>query len=136
MVWALAILVAAIVILQAVLRLAPIRAADWHVPPQAERDEDRPDGLRRRITAWPDALAEFDRIIRDTPRTELLAGSLRSGMMTYVTRSMIWGLPDLTTVRSRDSRLEIHARARFGRSDLGRNRRRVEHWLRRLERGG
>ena len=71
----------------------------------------------------------LDALVRDTPRTQVLAGSLAQGMLTYVTRSAFFGFPDYTTVRQRGAHLEIYARLRFGRSDLGVNRARVEQWL-------
>ena len=43
------------------------------------------------------------------------------------------GFPDYTTVQLKDDRLMIWARLRFGRSDLGVNRRRVDRWLADLE---
>ena len=55
------------------------------------------------------------------------------GQVTYVTRSKWMGFPDYTTVRNSEEVLELWARSRFGQSDLGVNRARVEDWLQRLE---
>jgi len=55
-----------------------------------------------------------------------------AGRITYVTRSRLWGFPDYTTVQvipgAAGATLALHARARFGQSDVGVNRARVERW--------
>ena len=53
-------------------------------------------------------------------------------MITYVTRSRLIGFPDYTTVEAKDGMVTVFARLRFGRSDLGVNRRRVEGWIKAL----
>jgi len=50
-------------------------------------------------------------------------------MITYVTRSRVFGFPDYTTVRQAGPQLEIYGRLRFGRSDLGVNAARIDGWL-------
>ena len=72
------------------------------------------------------------RIILETPRTEVLAGAPSEGRVTYITRSMWFGFPDYTTVQLEDDGLEIYGRLRFGQSDQGVNRARVEGWLDRI----
>jgi uncharacterized protein (DUF1499 family) len=57
--------------------------------------------------------------------------------MTYVQRSRFWGFPDYVSVRAVDlgdgsSALAIFSRSRYGASDLGVNRARVDAWLARL----
>ncbi|WP_428515957.1 DUF1499 domain-containing protein [Roseovarius sp.] len=79
-----------------------------------------------------DTLARLDTIIRDTSRTTVLAGSVDEGMITYVTRSALWGFPDYTTVAHRDGRIVLYGRARFGKSDLGVNAKRLDGWLAQL----
>ena len=83
----------------------------------------------RTVPASPGDMARLDRIIRATPRTTLLAGSPESGMVTYITRSRLWGFPDFTTVEARPGAIVIHGRLRFGSSDMGVNRARVEGWV-------
>ena len=117
------------------VRLAPSDPARWHVAPKATQDRDMPGGVIRVLPGGPADLARLDAIIRATPRTAHLAGSLDAGMLTYVTRSALWGFPDYTTVALRDGHLVIHARLRFGRSDMGVNKARVGRWLDAL-RGG
>ncbi len=65
-------------------------------------------------------------------------------MITYVQRSRVFGFPDCLTVKAvaiestgeAGAGLIIWSRARYGRSDFGVNRARVEAWLAALDRGG
>jgi len=126
----------------AAVRLAPSDPADWHVDPSAAepgpgRFVVRPEGgdTDGPLLAMPpsEALAALDRIARATPRTQVLAGSVEAGRITYLTRSAIWGFPDYTTVEAvpaeGGARLVIFARLRFGASDFGVNAARVRAWL-------
>ncbi|WP_417204965.1 DUF1499 domain-containing protein [Antarctobacter sp.] len=117
------------------IRFAPSDPADWHVDPQVTADQDLAAGVRRRIPAGANMFDRLHAIILETPRTEVLAGSPGDGQVTYVTRSKWMGFPDYTTVRENDAVLELWARSRFGQSDLGVNRARVEDWLQRLDGG-
>lgn len=115
------------------IRFAPSDPADWHVDPQVTADQDLAGGVRRRIPAGEGRFARLHAIILETPRTEILAGTQDDGQVTYITRSKWMGFPDYTTVRENGDVLELWARSRFGQSDLGVNRARVEDWLQRLE---
>lgn len=122
-------LIALVVLGLAWIRLAPSDPARWHRAPQVTADHDMRGGVLRRVETGADGLARFDTIARTAPRTRVLAGSVAEGMVTYVTRSRVFGFPDYTTARQQGDLLLIHARNRFGRSDLGVNRARVEQWL-------
>ncbi|MGR3464654.1 DUF1499 domain-containing protein [Limimaricola sp.] len=78
-------------------------------------------------------LSAFEEIARATPRTKLLFESPAEGRATYVTRSALIGFPDYTSVKavpeSGGAALMIWARNRFGISDMGVNRKRVEAWM-------
>ena len=125
------------------VRLATTDPADWHTDPlAADLPEEggwliRPEGGHG---AAPDfdtdavtLLSAFDAIARTEPRTTRLAGSPEEGRITYVSRSRLWGFPDYTTVQAvpldNGTTLAVHGRLRFGRSDMGVNRARVERWL-------
>ncbi len=114
------------------IRLAPSDPAVWHVDPKVTADQDLAGGVRRRIPAEEGNFAELDRIILATPRTEVLAGSVEEGKVTYITRSQWMGFPDYTTVMQNNDVLELFARLRFGQSDMGVNKARVDGWLKRL----
>lgn len=115
------------------IRLAPSDAARWHALPEDLSDQTLEGGAMRRLTG---DLAALDAIIRATPRTTVLAGSVAEGMITYVTRSRVFGFPDYTTVRQTGDALEIYGRLRFGASDLGVNAVRIDGWLEALRQAG
>ena len=117
------------------IRLAPSNSADWHQPPQVPADTDMPTGVKRRVAADSGSLERLDAIIRATPRTLVLSGSVGEGMITYVTRSRLFGFPDYTTVQRQGEVLAIYGRQRFGTSDLGVNQARVDGWLQVLQAG-
>ncbi|MFC3118172.1 DUF1499 domain-containing protein [Jhaorihella thermophila] len=54
-------------------------------------------------------------------------------MITYISRTPTIGFPDYTTVWQDGDRLVVWGRLRFGRSDFGVNRARVEAWLKALQ---
>lgn len=130
--------------LQAYIRLAPTNPARWHVDPNMAGAEDAvenlPGGVRlaRSFDAPPaEVLGAIDRIARATPRTRAIAGSVGEGMITYQTRSALWGFPDFTTIAAGagpdgGTRLRIYARLRFGGGDMGVNAARVDSWLAQL----
>lgn len=113
----------------AYIRLAPSDPSVWHTDPQVLSDQDLRDGVRRRFEGDEAMMAQLERIILSTPRTEKLAGSVEEGRVTYITRSKWMGFPDYTTVQLVDGDIELYARLRFGRSDLGVNKARVDAWL-------
>lgn len=111
------------------IRLAPSNVARWHQMPEVVSAGDTPGEAFRVIEADEADFRRLHDIILQTARTRLLAGSVDAGMITYVTRSRVFGFPDYTTLRHRDGRIEIWGRLRFGRSDLGVNARRIDGWL-------
>lgn len=124
------IVIAAAVLLALYVRFAPSDAGRFHVSGAVQSDADLEGGVKRIIPGV--TLAELDQIAQQTPRTKVLAGSVDDGMITYVTRSRLIGFPDYTTVEAKDGMVTVYARLRFGRSDLGVNRRRVEGWIKAL----
>jgi len=148
--WLLGGLALAALVLAAGVRLAPTDPARWHVDPTAADspgeagvlvrpgDGDiRPEGVDM---APSGLLARLDAIIRANPRTRAIAGSVEAGRITYRTRSRVFGFPDFATVTVTEEGGRafpvILSRLRFGRSDLGVNRARVEGWLAELGAGG
>jgi uncharacterized protein (DUF1499 family) len=118
----------------ALFRLAPADPAHWHTDPADGASGPASHAERFVLAQEPAAaLAAFDAVARATPRTRRLAGSPEEGRVTYVTRSAFWGFPDYTTVAARavtgGAEVFVHARARFGRQDLGVNARRVRGWI-------
>lgn len=125
------------------IRRAPSDPQRWHIDLTREVPDPGQGGVLLKgptspvFDETPEALlTRLDQIIRATPRTERLAGSLEDGHITYVTRSALWGFPDYTTVSTESTdqgtALLVLARLRFGRSDLGVNTARVQGWLAQL----
>lgn len=135
------IIVIALVALVAYVRLAPIEPARWHVQAEGQKmgKTQAANSYIWRASVEDDGaetLAKLDRAIMQTPRTEVVAGSLAEGQITYVTRTKLMGYPDFTTigVYGADPRyVEVYGRSRFGRSDLGVNAKRVNGWLAQIE---
>ncbi|MEL7213337.1 MAG: DUF1499 domain-containing protein [Pseudomonadota bacterium] len=138
----LSLLLVAILIGLAYIRLAPSNREAWHTDPLRPQPQIghflvRPEGGDLESPVYSDSpvdlLTRFDAVAVAEPRTQRLAGSPEEGRMTYITRSRIIGFPDYTTVQAAPvpggTALVIHARLRFGRSDLGVNAARVTRWL-------
>ena len=119
---------AAVVVVVGFIRLAPVDPFDWNTQPELSEDKEFRGGIFRVVNTGPDGLRRFDRIAGQAPRTQLLAGSVEDQMVTYVTRTKLFGFPDYTTARQDGELLKVYARLRFGRSDLGVNGRRVAAW--------
>lgn len=126
------------------IRLAPSDPAIWHVTiadhppatpgPCADQIRTEANGARATCLLPQDpatVLATLDKIALATPRTIRLATS--DGLTTWITRSRLMGFPDYTTAQVQGSpqgtRLDIHARQRFGGNDLGVNTARLQAWL-------
>ena len=134
-----------VAVLQVYIRTAPVVVADWHVDLPADGVADcvvhagvADARLACLLAQSPEqALAALDGVAMATPRTTRLAGGLAEGRLTWVTRSALWGFPDYTTAVVRPdgaggARLDIWARSRFGRGDMGVNAARLAEWQARL----
>ena len=118
-----------VVALALYVRLAPSDTARWHQPIAATADADLAGGAIRILNADKASFEEVDNVMRSLPRTQVLAGSVEDGLVTYVTRSQLWGFPDYTTAQFEKGTLTLFARLRFGRSDLGVNAARLTQVL-------
>jgi uncharacterized protein (DUF1499 family) len=130
------------------VRLATVDAGRWHVDPRrAEAPgqggwlvRDDADAAPPRLDGTAgEVLGRLDAIATAEPRTRRIAGSVGEGRITYESRSRVWGFPDYTTVAVETDAGRVApvllGRARFGRSDLGVNRARIERWLSELQGG-
>lgn len=154
-------LIALVLIAAAIIRFRPLDPAKWHVEDFASlvtkgadgrfcvaRDGDMPPSDFPILSV--DKVGEqLHEIVMATPRTKLLAGSLASdsdgaggtlsfrSSATYVTRSAIWGFPDVTTVvvelTNMGSAASACGRLVYGRKDFGVNRARITGWLAQLD---
>ncbi|MFK7753098.1 MAG: DUF1499 domain-containing protein [Sedimentitalea sp.] len=107
------------------VRAAPSQVERWHVPLTFSEDKTFKRGVQRVVRG---DLAALDHIIMASGAM-VLDGSVEDGHVTYISRSKVVGFPDYTTVVEEDGTLRIYARLRFGRSDLGVNRARVDRWI-------
>ncbi|MEO0371911.1 MAG: DUF1499 domain-containing protein [Pseudomonadota bacterium] len=130
------LLLAALIGVGLYVRLAPTDPTEWHAMPGEMGNEDMNDGAKRVVAAGDGALARLHAIVLSTPRTEVLAGSVEDGMITYVTRSRVFGFPDYTTVSQEGADIKILARLRYGAYDLGVNAARVDAWIAELTGSG
>lgn len=130
--------------------------ARWHLDPAIAAPGAKPNEYRAAppgATRFPadaetrvyaeaprDLLARFHAMALKQPRTRAIAGSRDEMMITYVQRSRLFRFPDYITVKvvpvDGGAGLIIWSRSRYGTSDFGVNRARVEAWLAALEQGG
>jgi len=136
-----------------VIRRAPDDPGVWHVDPmtaattgkpnwyrlvpddaEVERDPER-DGAPPLFTESAAEVARaFNRVALTDDRVVVLAGRADDGFVTYIQRSALFGFPDYNSVRFIDlpeggSTIAFYARARYGHSDMGVNRKRVAKWI-------
>jgi hypothetical protein len=124
----------------AYVRLAPFDPARWNIDASQAYAGDQgwneivtqTNGAVLRLPASDGLLARLDAIAMATPHTARVAGSVAEGRITWVTRSALWGFPDYTTAQINPDGVYIHARLRFGKSDLGVNAARLRGWLAKL----
>ena len=126
------------------IRFTPSDPEEWHVDPRAVAKPDKPNhwlirsvggdapALEYALSA-PDLAQVVDAVVLAQPRTRRIAGSVEAGHMTYLTRTPIMGYPDYVSVRvfatATGASLAVFSRSRFGQSDLGTNRKRMEEWM-------
>ncbi|WP_298357188.1 DUF1499 domain-containing protein [uncultured Litoreibacter sp.] len=131
------------------VRSKPLDTASLHIDPETAERPGVPGHVLLRAGADIEppvyemdasALAlRVEAVILSTPRTEKLAGELADGYASYVTRSALWGFPDIASVKVVEagegkSSLIVLSRLRYGQMDMGVNRARVEDWLAQLSR--
>ncbi len=132
------IIVAAVVGVQAYVRLAPSRAEDWVIDDTSNAPGDYPSAggfmAVRDVEGDGSAFArEFEQTVLALPRTRKLGRS--DGQDVYVSRSKLWGFPDYITFAltpgetPAQTRAVIYSRLRFGQSDMGVNQKRVKQIL-------
>lgn len=125
------------------IRSAPHDTEALHLAPPTGAKPDQPvikpgSALFSQQFSTPpaDIMKRLNDIALATPRTRSLAGSVEDGLITYVSRSRVFGFPDYTTVQvaptESGSQITIYGRLRFGKSDFGVNRQRIQGWLQAL----
>ena len=124
------------------IRLIPVDTEAFHEDPalpEKRRSEVRLIGREApRYSVEADAVLEaFQRIATADFNTRLVEGSAEEGMMTFVSRSLVFGFRDFTTVKAVDeaggAKLSIFARPRANVYDWGVNKKRSDRWLGELQ---
>jgi uncharacterized protein (DUF1499 family) len=115
------------------VRLAPSDPARWHTDPAQGAEGPGSHVAKVFVALQPaEALAALDAVALAEPRTIRLAGSPAEGRITWISRTKWIGFPDYITAAAvpgdGGSWLLIHARLRFGASDLGVNAARTARW--------
>ena len=146
------IIIGVIVAVMVYVRLAPADVDAVHVQAAPRMPDNYPSKggfiAVREMTAPPeDVLRALASIALRNDRTKTLAGSVDEGIITFVSRSKLFGFPDYTTVSiipagtvsrqdgSADGQsqlgalLMIDGHLRYGQSDMGVNKTRIERWL-------
>ena len=135
------------------IRFSPMEPARWQTSPDAARKSGKPNDYL--LLAFGTAAADLARadgeaavyavdatglarLIEEValaePRTKRIAGDWMLGSLTFVQRSRLIGFPDAISVETRDlgdetSTVSIYSRSRFGDSDFGVNKARIDRWL-------
>jgi hypothetical protein len=130
MIWILGLL--AVVAALAFVRLVPSEVDRWHRPVGAAENTDGAGWSARVVQAHPGLLSDLHQGMLALPRTQLLAGAVGEGRLTYVTRSKWIGFPDYTTIEQDGDQIKLYARLRFGQSDMGVNAKRLDGLLERV----
>ncbi|MEH6647404.1 DUF1499 domain-containing protein [Sulfitobacter sp.] len=130
MIWV--ILLLAIVAGLAFIRLAPSDVSRWHRPIGDAESTDGEGWSARVVQATPGMLSDLHQGMLSLSRTDLLAGGVGEGRLTYITRSKWIGFPDYTTIEQEDGQIKLYGRLRFGKSDLGVNGKRLDGLLKRI----
>jgi len=125
--WVLLALLAVVAVL-GYIRLSPNDPAQWHVDVPSFEARDFAGGAIRVIEGDAGKLRRLDEVMSSTG-AQVIAGSLDTGHLTYVTRTALIAFPDFTTVQLKDGKIALYGRLRFGSADLGVNKRRIEGWL-------
>jgi uncharacterized protein (DUF1499 family) len=131
-------LLAALIGLQAYVRLAPTQSKNWVIEDTQKEPGNYPSAGGF-MAVWlvegdgSETKEKVDRALLALPRTQKV-GQVQ-GQDVYVSRSLIWGFPDYITVAlntlagMQQTRAVIFSRLRFGQSDMGVNQKRVKQVL-------
>jgi len=134
----LAILLVLIAVTQAAIRLTPLPKHRLSAQPGPFEPGVHPSRGGLKVVRPLDELPEgaFETLLAiaaATPRTERIG--TETAPAAFVTRSRLWGFPDIAVIWSDGTNLHVHSHLVFGQGDMGVNAARVGRWFERLERG-
>lgn len=123
------------------IRLAPSPIEKWHGDPEELAATNKPNSYRLsaeksvEFAVGADKLAVLlNDVAHDFSAATVLAQDADARITTYIARTKLMGYPDyistkITAIDDSHAKLAIYSRSRFGRSDLGVNKKRVQAWL-------
>lgn len=117
------------------IRFAPIKVDRAHIIPDITNlDTDQAGSyLATLADQTPANFARLYGVISNTPRTVQIAGSVEAGHVSFVTRSLIMGFPDVTSIGiGEDGVIWVYGRLVYGHSDFNVNKTRIQNWLQSL----
>ena len=117
------------VVFMAYVRLAPHNLQAWHRVPEVKQDQDLVGGAVRVVPYTAELFTTLNQVAQPAPRSTRLAGAVDDGHVTYVVRSLVFGFPDYVTIWTDKETIVLYSRLRFGQSDLGVNKKRLEAWI-------
>ncbi len=117
------------VVFMAYVRLAPHNLQAWHRVPEVKQDQDLVGGAVRVVPYTAELFTTLNQVAQSAPRSTRLAGAVDDGHVTYVVRSLVFGFPDYVTIWTDKETIVLYSRLRFGQSDLGVNKKRLEAWI-------
>ncbi len=129
------LLLVAVLSLAVYARLKPLPAPALvaHPGPDAPGVHGLEGGVKYVLAAADlpeNGLARLLEVVRATPRTrEIETESSSETDFTFVTRSRLFGFPDIARIWVEDGELHIYSHLVIGRSDLGVNAARVKAWV-------
>lgn len=118
-----------VVVFMAYVRLAPHNPQAWHSVPEVKQDQDFAGGAVRVVPYKAKLFTTLTQVAQSAPRSTRLAGAVDDGHVTYVVRSLVFGFPDYVTIWTDKETIVLYSRLRFGQSDLGVNKKRLEAWI-------
>lgn len=133
--YVLSTLVAFVLAFAVFIRFNPVDTGAYHRTVTFSGTVQSPNSYGVQSPAGADPAAAFQAlalIITASPRTQPLAGDPAQGHVSFVTRSRLWGFPDVTNMWLDGDQLFAHGQAVFGQSDLGVNRARLTGWMQAL----
>lgn len=118
-----------VLVLMAYVRLASHTPQAWHRVPEVKQDQDFAGGAVRVVPYTAERFAALNQVAQSAQRSAQLAGTLEDGHVTFVVRSLVFGFPDYVTTWTDKETIVLYSRLRFGQSDLGVNKKRLEMWI-------
>jgi len=136
--WILFGLIVVALAVSAFARLGAIAQDQWHVALDFDDTQTLAGGYKTVVVVKgpvADVQSRFIEIATQTPRTTILAQT--EDLVSFVTRSVVFGFPDITTASFEavedGVKVRIFGRLKIGKSDVGVNKARVQSWVKQLQ---